>query len=60
MGMLILRLGNLISLETLITKPDLRAKIGIKARKTLVENYSIEVTKDKYLSILNKLIFKEN
>ena len=39
--MLILRLGYLISLETLITKPDLRAKIGIKARKTLVENYSI-------------------
>ena len=43
------------ALETLINNPDLRAKIGEEARRKIIENYSIEVTKDKYLSILNEL-----
>jgi len=43
------------ALETLINNPDLRAKIGTEARRRIIENYSIEVTKDKYLSILNQL-----
>ncbi|MDC1420900.1 glycosyltransferase family 4 protein [Gammaproteobacteria bacterium] len=45
----------ILALQNLIEMPDLRAKIGIKARKTIEENYSIEVMKVKYLSILNKL-----
>jgi glycosyltransferase involved in cell wall biosynthesis len=43
------------ALEVLITNPNLRAKIGTEARKKIIKNYSIEVTQDKYLFILNKL-----
>ena len=43
------------ALETLINNQDLRAKIGTEAKRRIIENYSIEVTKDKYLSILNEL-----
>jgi glycosyltransferase involved in cell wall biosynthesis len=48
----------ILALESLITSPDLRAKIGSKARDRIVEDYSLEVTKDKYLSILNRLTSK--
>jgi len=46
------------ALENLINNPDLRAKMGKEARKKILENYSIEVTRDKYLSILNGLTLK--
>lgn len=46
------------ALESLIKNPDLRAKIGKEARKKILEDYSIETTKDKYLSILNRLTLK--
>jgi glycosyltransferase involved in cell wall biosynthesis len=45
----------ILALQNLIEMPDLRAKIGAKARNTIEENYSTEVMKGKYLSILNKL-----
>ena len=43
------------ALETLIKSPDMRFKMGQKARDTIIENYSLEVMKDKYLSIFNGL-----
>ncbi|MBX9866151.1 MAG: glycosyltransferase family 4 protein [Burkholderiales bacterium] len=43
----------LSALETLIKDPDLRRKLGEKARQTVLENYSNHVIKQKYLAILN-------
>ena len=43
------------ALEILANNPDLRAKIGSKSRTTITENYSLEVTENKYLSILHEL-----
>lgn len=48
----------IFALESLINSQELRAKIGINARDRIVENYSLEATKDKYLSILNRLTLK--
>lgn len=45
----------IVALETLIKTPSLRCKMGELARNTIVENYSLEVMKGKYLSILNGL-----
>jgi L-malate glycosyltransferase len=42
-------------LETLINNPDLRRKLGEAARQTVLNNYSQDVIKFQYLSILNKL-----
>lgn len=42
------------ALETLIKNPQLRRKLGEAARKTVLENYSTQVIKTTYLSILNK------
>jgi len=41
------------ALELLIKTEGLRKKLGITARKSVVDNYSVNVIKDKYLSILN-------
>ena len=43
------------AIQTLANNPDLRAKIGLEARKKITENYSLDVTENKYLSILNEL-----
>ena len=40
-------------LEALVKDPGLRRKIGEAARVTIVENYSTNVIKSTYLSILN-------
>ena len=45
----------ILALETLIKSPDLRCKMGERARNTIEENYSLEVMEKKYLSILNGL-----
>jgi glycosyltransferase involved in cell wall biosynthesis len=44
------------ALSLLLEDNQLRKKIGKKARQTVIENYSIMATKDKYLSIINKTI----
>jgi glycosyltransferase involved in cell wall biosynthesis len=44
------------ALETLVKNPELRRNIGEEARLTVLENYSNQVIKLTYLSILNKLI----
>lgn len=44
------------ALETLIKNPELRRKLGIAARKTVLEKYSSQVIKSTYLTILNKQI----
>jgi len=41
------------ALETLVKNPDLRRKLGMAARKTVLEKYSIRVTQSHYLSVLN-------
>jgi len=42
-----------VALETLVKRADLRRKLGVAARKTVLENYSIHAVKSRYLSILN-------
>lgn len=42
-------------LETLINDPELRLKLGKAARQTVLNNYSQDVIKSQYLSILHKL-----
>lgn len=42
-------------LKKLIEDADLRKRIGLEARKTIVENYSNQVIKIMYLNILNEL-----
>lgn len=43
-------------LSQLIENADLRAKIGEEGRKTVVEKYSVEANKQKYLQVLKSLI----
>ena len=42
------------ALETLINDPNLRKQLGEAARKSVLENYSKNVIKSQYLSILNQ------
>ncbi len=42
-------------LSLLINNRDLRAKIGLAARKTVEENYSVKVNAPKYLEILRQI-----
>ena len=42
------------ALVTLINNPTLRRNLGESARKTVLENFSNNVIKEKYLSVLNK------
>lgn len=43
-------------LSLLIESPELRKKIGDKGRETVVQNYSVNAHKLKYLEVLNSLI----
>jgi glycosyltransferase involved in cell wall biosynthesis len=43
------------ALEQLIKEPELRKALGQEARKTVVEKYSTDAIKIKYLSIINSL-----
>jgi glycosyltransferase involved in cell wall biosynthesis len=43
------------ALETLVNDPYLRYKLGTAARTTVVNNFSTQSIKSKYLDILNKL-----
>jgi L-malate glycosyltransferase len=43
------------ALENLINNPDLRRKLGVAARRTVLNKYSGNVIKLQYLSILNDL-----
>ena len=43
------------ALDRLIKTPALRKKLGISARKKVLENYSKHVIQDQYLLILNRL-----
>ena len=40
-------------LELLINNPDIRKKVGAAGRKTVVDEYSIEANREKYLSAFN-------
>ncbi|HOY42961.1 MAG TPA: glycosyltransferase family 4 protein [Chitinophagales bacterium] len=40
----------------LIEKPDERNRLGINARKTVVEKYSVEANKNTYLAIIRNLV----
>jgi glycosyltransferase involved in cell wall biosynthesis len=42
-------------ISALIESPDLRRRIGIEARKTVVEKYSVESQKENYLQWFRKL-----
>lgn len=42
-------------LELLIVEPENRKKLGLAARKTIAEKYSIEANKQKYLDIFNEI-----
>lgn len=44
------------ALSMLIDNDELRKKLGEEGRKTVVEKYSVEANKHKYLEILNSLI----
>jgi glycosyltransferase involved in cell wall biosynthesis len=44
------------ALEMLVKHPELRRNIGEAARLTVLENYSTQVIRETYLSIINKLI----
>lgn len=44
------------TLEKLINNKELRTSIGKSARKTIEENYSVEVNKNKYLDYFNQLL----
>jgi glycosyltransferase involved in cell wall biosynthesis len=43
-------------LSQLIDNYDLRHKMGIAGRETVVKNYSVNANKDKYLEVLNSLL----
>ncbi|HSY76250.1 MAG TPA: glycosyltransferase family 4 protein [Bacteroidia bacterium] len=45
-------------LSQLIESPELRKKIGVKARETVVEKYSVNSQKDIYLELFNSLLKK--
>jgi len=42
-------------ISILIENPELRKTIGTEARKTVIEKYSVEANKEKYLNIFNTL-----
>ena len=42
-------------ISLLITSPELRKNMGTAGRKTVVQNYSIESQKQKYLTVFNQL-----
>ncbi len=44
------------ALEMLVKNEDLRRRLGEAARATVQENYSIDIIKLKYLSILNEVV----
>ncbi len=44
------------ALSYLIENPAIRAKLGLAGRQTVVEKYSVEANKHKYLSVLKSLI----
>ena len=48
------------ALEILINDAKMRSKIGRNARKSVLDNYSQEVIKIKYIEILNKLMESSN
>ncbi|MBI4929240.1 MAG: glycosyltransferase family 4 protein [Bacteroidetes bacterium] len=43
-------------ISMLIENAELRKKIGTEARKTVIEKYSVESNKEKYLNIFNRLL----
>ncbi|MDD4214679.1 MAG: glycosyltransferase, partial [Bacteroidales bacterium] len=43
-------------LSLLIESPDLRKKIGLNGRKTIVEKYSFNAWKEKYISYFEELV----
>ena len=43
------------ALESLIRNPELRRELGVAARKTVLDNYSVHAIKSRYLSILNSV-----
>lgn len=43
-------------LEMLLLHPELRQEIGIRSRKEVVEKYSIEANKDRYLKIVQSIL----
>ncbi len=43
-------------LSLLIENPELRLKLGEAGRNTVVEKYSVEANKDRYLNVLNSLL----
>lgn len=43
------------ALKTLITNPELRKSLGIEARKTIIERYSLKAIDSQYLDIINNL-----
>lgn len=43
-------------LSCLIESPELRAKIGQAGRKTVVEHYSVDANKEKYLQIFRQVL----
>jgi glycosyltransferase involved in cell wall biosynthesis len=45
-------------ISTLVENPELRAKIGMAGRQTVVDKYSVEAWKDKYLLLFNELTSK--
>ena len=45
----------ILALEELIKNPKLRQNLGEAARLTVLENYSNDVIKSTYLSILNNV-----
>ncbi len=46
----------IVALETLVNDPALRRRLGEAARKTVVENYSVEAIKSIYSSILESVV----
>ena len=44
------------ALSRLIENPALRAELGAAGRQTIVEKYSVEANKHKYLEVLKSLI----
>ena len=45
-------------LSLLIESPELRRKFGVKGRQTVVENFSVDSQKQRYLDYFNELIKK--
>jgi glycosyltransferase involved in cell wall biosynthesis len=43
-------------LSLLIENPEIRKKLGTKARQTVEEKYSVDANKHKYLEVLNSLV----